>query len=51
MFGHLPFWPESASSNAGNVDALYIFLLMVSGIMTAHDLQRADGLRHQVPPA
>jgi cytochrome c oxidase subunit II len=35
MFGHLPFWPESASSNAGNVDALYIFLLMVSGIMTA----------------
>jgi cytochrome c oxidase subunit II len=35
MFGHLPFWPESASTNAGNVDALYIFLLMVSGIMVA----------------
>src|SRR5208283_3413204 len=32
--GHLPFWPESASTNAGNVDALYIFLLLVSGIMT-----------------
>jgi cytochrome c oxidase subunit II len=32
--GHLPFWPESASTTAGNVDALYIFLLMVSGIMT-----------------
>jgi cytochrome c oxidase subunit 2 len=32
--GHLPFWPEAASTNAGNVDALYIFLLMVSGIMT-----------------
>ncbi|MFY9560799.1 MAG: cytochrome c oxidase subunit II [Terriglobales bacterium] len=34
MFGHLPFWPESASTNAGNVDALYIFLVLVSGIMT-----------------
>jgi cytochrome c oxidase subunit 2 len=34
MFGHLPLWPESASTNAGNVDALYIFLLLVSGIMT-----------------
>jgi cytochrome c oxidase subunit 2 len=35
MFGHLPLWPENASTNAGNVDALYIFLLLVSGIMTA----------------
>ncbi len=35
MFGHLPLWPESASTNAGNVDALYIFLLLVSGIMIA----------------
>jgi cytochrome c oxidase subunit II len=34
MFGRLPLWPESASTNAGNVDALYIFLLLVSGIMT-----------------
>jgi len=34
MFGHFPLWPENASTNAGNVDALYIFLLMVSGIMT-----------------
>ena len=34
MFGHFPLWPESASTNAGNVDALYIFLLLVSGIMT-----------------
>ncbi len=33
MFGHFPLWPESASTNAGNVDALYIFLLLVSGIM------------------
>ena len=32
--GHLPFWPESASTSAGNVDALYIFLLIVSAIMT-----------------
>lgn len=35
MFGHLPLWPDSASTNAGNVDALYIFLLLVSGIMIA----------------
>jgi cytochrome c oxidase subunit 2 len=34
MFGHFPLWPESASTNAGNVDALYIFLVLVSGIMT-----------------
>ena len=34
MFGHLPLWPENASTNAGNVDALYIFLVLVSGIMT-----------------
>ena len=34
MFGHLPLWPENASTNAGSVDALYIFLLLVSGIMT-----------------
>jgi len=34
MFGRLPLWPESASTNAGHVDALYIFLLLVSGIMT-----------------
>jgi cytochrome c oxidase subunit 2 len=34
MFGHIPFWPESASTTAGHVDALYIFLVLVSAIMT-----------------
>jgi cytochrome c oxidase subunit II len=34
MFGYLPLWPESASTTAGSVDALYIFLVLVSGIMT-----------------
>jgi cytochrome c oxidase subunit 2 len=34
MFGHIPFWPESASTSAAHVDALYIFLVMVSIIMT-----------------
>jgi cytochrome c oxidase subunit 2 len=34
MFGHIPFWPESASTTAGHVDALYLFLVLVSGIMT-----------------
>jgi cytochrome c oxidase subunit 2 len=34
MFSHLPFWPDSASTTAGRVDALYIFLVLVSTIMT-----------------
>ncbi|HEY1678152.1 MAG TPA: cytochrome c oxidase subunit II [Candidatus Sulfotelmatobacter sp.] len=35
MFDKLPLWPQQASSTAGNVDALFIFLLIVSGLMTA----------------
>ncbi len=34
MFDNFPLWPTQASSNAGNVDALFIFLLIVSGMMT-----------------
>ncbi len=34
MFGHIPFWPESASTTAARVDALYLFLVLVSAIMT-----------------
>jgi cytochrome c oxidase subunit 2 len=34
MFDKLPFWPQQASSTAGNVDALFVFLLIVSGMMT-----------------
>jgi cytochrome c oxidase subunit 2 len=34
MFQNLPFWPESASSAAGNVDALYIFLVVLSAFMS-----------------
>ncbi len=34
MLGHIPFWPESASTTAGHVDALYIFLVLVCAIMT-----------------
>jgi len=34
MFDNFPLWPQRASSMAGNVDALYIFLLIVSGMMT-----------------
>src|SRR5437868_12814556 len=33
MFQNLPLWPERASSMAGNVDALFIFLLMLCGFM------------------
>jgi cytochrome c oxidase subunit 2 len=34
MFDNFPLWPDRASTTAGNVDALYIFLLIVSGLMT-----------------
>jgi cytochrome c oxidase subunit II len=34
MFNDFPLWPDRASTLAGNVDALYIFLLIVSGMMT-----------------
>ena len=34
MFNNFPLWPERASSMAGNVDALFIFLLIVSGLMS-----------------
>jgi cytochrome c oxidase subunit II len=34
MFDNFPLWPDRASSAAGNVDALFIFLLIVSGLMT-----------------
>ena len=33
MFNNFPLWPERASTMAGNVDALYIFLLVLSGLM------------------
>src|SRR5712672_2294718 len=34
MINNFPLWPERASSVASNVDALFIFLLIVSGLMT-----------------
>jgi cytochrome c oxidase subunit 2 len=34
MFNNFPLWPERASTVAGNVDALFIFLLIVSGLIT-----------------
>src|SRR5579864_5085748 len=34
MFDNFPLWPARASSTAGTVDALFIFLLIVSGMMT-----------------
>ena len=34
MFENFPLWPAGASSNAGNVDALFIFLLVVCGLVT-----------------
>jgi cytochrome c oxidase subunit 2 len=34
MPNNFPLWPEQASTTAGHVDALYIFLLIVTGMMT-----------------
>ena len=34
MFDNFPLWPTRASATAGNVDALFIFLLIISGLMT-----------------
>ena len=34
MFDNFPLWPDRASAAAGNVDALFIFLLIVSGLMS-----------------
>ncbi len=34
MVDNFPLWPARASTAAGNVDALFIFLLIVSGLMT-----------------
>jgi cytochrome c oxidase subunit II len=33
MFDNFPLWPARASTVAGNVDALFVFLLIVSGLM------------------
>ncbi|MGA7380554.1 MAG: cytochrome c oxidase subunit II [Terriglobales bacterium] len=33
MFDNLPLWPARASTGAGNVDALYIFLVLLAGFM------------------
>jgi cytochrome c oxidase subunit II len=35
MFDNFPLWPTAASTGAGNVDALYVFLLVLSGFMCA----------------
>jgi len=35
MFENLPLWPVRASTGAGNVDALYIFLVALSAFMSA----------------
>jgi cytochrome c oxidase subunit 2 len=33
MLENIPFWPTRASTTANNVDALFIFLVVVSGLM------------------
>ena len=33
MFDNFPLWPIRASAGAGNIDALYIFLVALSALM------------------
>ena len=33
MFDNFPLWPQQASAGAANVDALYVFLLLLSAFM------------------
>jgi len=35
MFDNFPLWPVRASTGAGNVDALYIFLVLLASFMSA----------------
>ncbi|MBA3913780.1 MAG: cytochrome c oxidase subunit II [Acidobacteriales bacterium] len=35
MFNNFPLWPAGASNNAGMVDAFFIFMLIVTGLVTA----------------
>src|SRR6266498_4705350 len=35
MLENFPLWPSRASTMAGNVDALYVFLLLLSAFMCA----------------
>jgi len=34
MFGNFPLWPARAATSANNLDALFIFLLIVTGLVT-----------------
>ena len=34
MFSQIPLWPDAASTNAGHVDALYIYLVLICASMT-----------------
>ena len=34
MFDNFPLWPARAATTAGNVDALFIFLVLLSGFMS-----------------
>ena len=45
MFDNFPLWPARASTMAGNVDALYIFLVLISAFMCAGDLHHDPGVR------
>ena len=49
MFDNFPLWPAQASSGAANVDALYVFLLVLSAVHVRGDFQPDPGLCDQVP--
>ena len=40
MSKYLPLWPDRASTIAGQVDALYIYLVLVSAVMLNTAIRR-----------
>ena len=51
MFDNFPLWPARASTTAGSVDALFIFLVALSALMTRGHFHHDRGVRYPLPPA
>ena len=49
MFKNLPFFPEQASAQAAQVDAIYFFMVAVTAFFSLLIAGAGGDLRHQVP--
>ncbi len=50
MFTNLPFFPQQASAQATQVDAIYFFMVAVTAFFALLIGALGRGLRDQVPP-